>query len=186
MRKKLMTIVCSAFVCVFSYAQDNIAEPDFIGEVIAVKNGEPAGLLEKSTVKLKTNAGASLYLTGFGAVKTRISIEGCCAKTTFKSSDEIQFIVKAVDNNTDPISIISVFKFDEKKKERRAELSSASTFGASSNNLDYLSFSAKKYGENSYIITLSEKPAGQYGITVKNPNSLDEKNLVVATFAIEK
>jgi hypothetical protein len=168
-----------------SYAQD-IAEPDFIGEVIAVKDGESTGLLEKNTVQLKTKAGASLYIVGVGSVKTRITVDGCCSKTTFKTSDDFSFIVKAVDNNTDPISIISIFKFEEKKNERRAEMSSSTTFGgASSNNLEYLRFSAKKYGTSSYILTLNEKPAGQYGIIVKNPNSLDEKNLIVATFAIE-
>ena len=67
------------------------------------------------------------------------------------------------------------------------ELSSLSTFGgASSNNLELLPYTAKKYGESSYLITLKEKPVGEYGITVRNPNSLDEKNIIVASFGIDQ
>ncbi|MDR2126923.1 MAG: hypothetical protein LBP63_08850 [Prevotellaceae bacterium] len=185
MKKVVLTIVCFISVCLLSYAQE-IEEPDFTGEVLVVKDGESLGILEKNTVKVKTKAGASVYLTGIGSVKSRITVEGCCAKRVLKSSDDFKFVIKAVDNNTDPIAVISIFKFDEKKNERRAEVSSASTFGGgSSNNLNYVEFSAKKYGTSSYLITLNEKQAGQYGITVKNPNALDEKNLIVSSFAIE-
>ncbi|MDR2292242.1 MAG: hypothetical protein LBE11_02050 [Prevotellaceae bacterium] len=185
MKKILLTIICCISVCLFSYAQE-VEEPDFAGEVLLLKNGESVGILEKNTVQIKTKAGASIYLTGIGSVKSRITVEGCCAKTTVKSSDDFKFVIKAVDNNTDPIAVISIFKFEEKKKERRAEVSSASTFGGgSSNNLNYVTFSAKKYGTSSYLITLNEKQAGQYGITVKNPNALDEKNLIVSSFAVE-
>ena len=38
----------------------------------------------------------------------------------------------------------------------------------------------------SYLITLKEKPVGEYGITVRNPNSLDEKNIIVASFGIDQ
>jgi hypothetical protein len=186
MKKKLLTIICLFFVCIFSYAQE-IEEPDFIGEVAVVKDGKSIGILEKNTVKMKTKAGASVYLTGIGAVKTRITVEGCCAKTIIKNSDDFKFIIRAVDNNTDPISIISIFRFEGKKNERRAEMSSVTTFGGgSANNLDYVSFSAKKYGTSSYSVVINEKRAGQYGIIVRNPNSLDEKNVIVASFAIEE
>jgi hypothetical protein len=185
MKKILLTIVCLASVCLFSYSQE-AEEPDFVGEVLLLKNGTALGILEKNPVKVKTKAGASVYLTGIGSVKSRITVEGCCAKTTVKSSDDFKFIIKAVDNITDPLAVISIFKFEEKKNERRAEVSSASTFGGgSSNNMNYLTFSAKKYGTSSYIVTVNEKNAGQYGITVKNPNALDEKNLIVSSFAIE-
>jgi hypothetical protein len=185
MKKILFTIVCFISVCLFSYAQE-VEEPDFTGEVLLVKNGESVGILEKNTVKVKTKAGASLYLTGIGSVKSRITVDGCCAKTVVKSSDDFKFVIKAVDNNTDPLAVISIFKFEEKKNERRAEMSSVNTFGGgSSNNLNYVAFSAKKYGTSSYIVTLNEKQAGQYGITVRNPNALDEKNLIVASFAVE-
>ena len=50
-----------------------------------------------------------------------------------------------------------------------------------------MSFSAKRYGKSSYIITptVTLEP-GEYGITVSNPNAVDEKQTVVSAFAVEK
>ncbi|MDR5591582.1 hypothetical protein [Christiangramia sp. SM2212] len=45
-------------------------------------------------------------------------------------------------------------------------------------------FQGKKFGESSYIITVPEIEDGEYGIIVKNPNSLDEKSTIVSTFGI--
>jgi hypothetical protein len=181
MKKILLTAICIFAAYIFSYAQEDIAEPDFIGEVAVVQNGKSTGILEKNTVKIKSTNLANI---GFGTAKSHIIIEGCCAKTVLSEGGDWQFIVRAVDNNTDPLSIISVFRFKEKKKERRAEVASATIFGSSSNNLDYIEFTGKKYGTNSYLVTLKEKVAGQYGIIVTNPNARDEKNIIVASFAI--
>ena len=54
-----------------------------------------------------------------------------------------------------------------------------------SNKLERLSFTGRKFGESSYLITLDETPAGEYGITVSNPNNLDEKQVIVSTVAID-
>ena len=35
------------------------------------------------------------------------------------------------------------------------------------------------------MITLDETPAGEYGITISNPNNIDEKQVIVSTFAID-
>ena len=52
-------------------------------------------------------------------------------------------------------------------------------------SMDYLRFSAEKYGESSYRLTFDERPAGEYGIIVSNPNNVDEKMVIVSTFAID-
>lgn len=120
-------------------------------------------------------------------MKTKINVDGPSARVRLHRGDDFKLIVRAVDNNTDPMSIINIFQFETGKKVRKAELSSLSTFGgASNNNLELLPYTAKKYGESSYLITLKEKPVGEYGITVRNPNSLDEKNIIVASFAIDE
>ena len=54
-----------------------------------------------------------------------------------------------------------------------------------SNKLERLSFTGRKFGESSYLITLDETPAGEYGITISNPNNIDEKQVIVSTFAID-
>lgn len=183
MRKIL--VFFSLFVTFLVSAQD-ILEPEFVGECIVLKSDNSSVQLEKSTSRIKTAAGASLFIVGIGSVKSKIVIDGCCANNKFKSTEDFQIIVKAVDNNTDPLAIVKIFKFESSKKERKAELASVNTFGTTkSNNLIYLPFIAKKYGKNSYIITLKEKPIGEYGITVSNPNNLDEKSTVVSTFSIQ-
>ena len=36
-----------------------------------------------------------------------------------------------------------------------------------------------------YYLTLDESPVGEYGITVSNPNNIDEKMVIVSTFGID-
>ena len=43
----------------------------------------------------------------------------------------------------------------------------------------------EKYGESSYRLTFDERPAGEYGIIVSNPNNVDEKMVIVSAFAID-
>lgn len=189
MKKTLLaTLFLIASLFMYANAQDNanLAEPEFTGEVFLVKDGQSEGLLEKSPVQVKSKAGAGVYIVGIGSVKTRMTVAGCCSGVRFNTSDKVQFIVRAVDNKTDPTSIIRIFEFDKKKKERRAELASSSTFGGtSSNNLKLLTFTAKKFGEGSYLITPDELREGEFGIHITNPNALDEKMTVVSTFGID-
>lgn len=51
--------------------------------------------------------------------------------------------------------------------------------------MDFVDFTAKKYGESSYLIEINHLEPGEYGITVTNPNNKDEKNLIVSCFGID-
>ncbi len=186
MKKLFCAALFGLFAGGISAQTPRIAEPDFIGEVVTILPDGSAAKLEKETVLLRTRANASAQIFGIGKAKTKLIIDTPEAAVRLKGDGNIRFIVKAVDNETDPISIINVFRFETSKKKRLAELSSVSSFGSvKSNKLERLRFSAEKYGEKSYLLTLIDKPAGEYGITVSNPNHLDEKGIVVSTFAIE-
>lgn len=177
-----LTLFCSA-----AYAQQEIMEPEFIGEALLFMSDNVTVPLDKETVQIKTKAGASVYIVGVGKIKTKINIDGASAKARVNPLDDFQLIVKAVDNNTDPMAVISIFTFDTSNKTRKAEIASAGTFsGNSSNNMNMVGFTAKKYGNSSYLITLKSKNPGEYGIITKNPNSLDEKNLIVSCFGIDQ
>lgn len=162
-------------------------EPDFIGEVLFVDPETGATVkLEKQTVMLQSRVNATGIMFGIGKSKTKLVIDGPSAAVRLDKAKPIRFIVKAVDNQTDPMAIINIFRFDNNKKQRLAETASVSSFGSvKSNKLDYLPFTGKKYGESSYLLTLDKQEPGEYGITVQNPNNRDEKNVIVATFAIE-
>ena len=139
--------------------------------------------LEKQSVQMRTRANASAVIFGIGKAKTKLIIEGPKAGVRLTAGQPASFIVRAVDN---AMSIINVFRFEAKKDKRMAEMASVSSFGSvKSNKLERLSFTGRKFGESSYLITLDETPAGEYGITVSNPNNLDEKQVIVSTFAID-
>ncbi len=175
--------------CLFSInmiAQE-IQEPEFVGETILVRSDNTTTQLEKNLTQNRTVASTGLILTGIGKVRTQIQIDGCCSSTLVNKNSEVKLIVRNVDNQTDPLSIIKIFKFEQKKKYRRAELSSISSLGSSkSNNLDYIPFTGKKFATSSYVLKINNLEPGEYGITILNPNALDQKQTVVSTFTVSE
>lgn len=73
------------------------------------------------------------------------------------------------------MSIVRVFAMKNNRKQRSAVISAVGSFNVTSNDMEYLPFTAEKYGENSYYLTFGDAPAGEYGIIVTNPNNVDEK-----------
>lgn len=186
MKKILFVLaICSGF-SMNLYAQD-ISEPEFVGETLLVKQDNSSFPLEKTLAQNRTVASTGLILSGIGKVRSQIQIDGCCANLKIKKGEPVKLIVRNVDNQTDPLAIIQIFKFEVKKKYRRAELASYSSLGsAKSNNLMYVSFTGKKYGTSSYILTLAALEPGEYGVTISNPNALDQKQTVVSSFAVSE
>ena len=174
---QLKTLLGAALLLLAGAAQaqtipETTPEPEFIGEIVTVRPDGTVAKLEKQSVQMRTRA--------------KLIIEGPKAGVRLTAGQPASFIVRAVDNATDPMSIINVFRFEAKKDKRMAEMASVSSFGSvKSNKLERLSFTGRKFGESSYLITLDETPAGEYGITVSNPNNLDEKQVIVSTFAID-
>lgn len=168
-------------------AQELIKEPTFIGEAFIIKSDNSTIDLKKEQVQLKTRVAASVFLVGIGKLKTKIDVINCCSSSSVEPDGAIKLVVRAVDNETDPLSIIQVFKFKKTKKKRSAELESFGIFsGGSSNNLAYLKFKADKYGENSYMLIIENYERGEeYGVIVSNPNSLDQRQTIVSTFGID-
>lgn len=131
--------------------------------------------------------GAGVYIAGFAASKskTKVLVEGGSASVRFDAAQPIALIVRAKDNKADPMSIVRVFRMKSTKKNRSAVISAVGSFSVNSNTMDYLRFSAEKYGESSYRLTFDERPAGEYGIIVSNPNNVDEKMVIVSAFVID-
>ena len=160
-------------------------EPEFEGEVVGVFPDGSSKKLEKHNVRMRTGAG--VYIAGFAASKskTKVLVEGGSASVRFDAAQPIALIVRAKDNKADPMSIVRVFRMKSTKKNRSAVSSAVGAFSVNSNTMDYLRFSAEKYGESSYRLTFDERPAGEYGIIVSNPNNVDEKMVIVSAFAID-
>ena len=160
-------------------------EPEFEGEVVGVFPDGTSKKLEKHNVRMRTGAG--VYIAGFAASKskTKVLVEGGSASVRFDASQPIALIVRAKDNKADPMSIVRVFRMKSSKKNRSAVISAVGSFSVNSNTMDYLRFTAEKYGESSYRLTFDERPAGEYGVIVSNPNNVDEKMVIVSAFAID-
>jgi hypothetical protein len=161
-----------------------VEEPEFVGEAVILNADSTITSLEKSPVQVRTQANAGVYIVGIGKVRTRMTVAGCCSNVKVKGG-ELKLIVRAVDNITDPLSVVQVVKFDKKKKERSAELSSETTFaGTAKGNMKMLSFTGKKFGESSYLLTIPKVEPGEYCVIVRNPNALNEAITIVSCFAV--
>lgn len=187
MRKLLFTLALGLFVSHDVVAQVTVSEPEFSEETLLLTSDSVGILLKRENGFVKTKAGASLYLTGIGKVKSRLTLDGTKSTSTIKGGNVTRLIIKAKDNNTDPNSFISIFKFDIYKKERRYQLAEVGTLSASkTSNLASVEFKARKYGESSYLIQLEGLTPGEYGIILGDPNSENTKNgMKVTTFTVE-
>lgn len=176
--KILLLLVSTFFMIANSIAQSPAKEPEFIGEALLLKS-------DNSTLKLDKSIPKATFKHGLGSAKVFIEIPGCCASARISNTKPIKIIVKAVDNKTDPMSIITIVNLQKKKKLRRGEIFSAGMIGASTNNLKYIQFSAEKYGESSYLLTINEIVPGEYGITIRNPNAVTETVGIISNFGLD-
>ncbi|MBQ7772478.1 MAG: hypothetical protein IJ383_00185 [Bacteroidales bacterium] len=185
MKKILFILMVAVVTC--GYAQ-RVNEPQFIGEVHLVRTQTESVPLEKKVAVLKTKAGAAMYITGIGSIKSRIDVEGLSSTVRCSISDgPIVLIVRAADNENDPSSFIRVFRFKPKGKNRVAEISKLNTFGGhSDNNFDLVEYVGEKYGEKSYKLTLENvsQPC-EIGVLITNPEKVDEKQMVVRCLGLD-
>ena len=164
-----------------SFAQE-VQEPDFIGEALLVKDQTNVPL-DKEYARFKT--GISMAHNSWNALS--LYIDGKVANCRTKEGT-INIIVKAADNNSDPMAVIIIYKL-KSKKNRTVTLSADNSdqlFHASKTfTKDMMKFSGKRYGASSYLISTNLQ-AGEYAIMVKNPNNVDEKSAVVSCIGIDK
>ena len=160
-------------------------EPDFIGEANLLKTDGSYIQLDKEIGDF--TSGISLSSNSFNALS--LEIAGGKAQTRLAANEPLQLVVRAADNNSDPLTIISIYKFKAKRSKRSIVISednSGTLMKSRTNSKDMVRFGGKKYGTSSYLLSLSDLEVGEYGIVVSNPNNRDEKRVVVSCFAIDK
>lgn len=185
--KRFLSTAFVAIIAMNAMAQQVIVEePEFAEQSLVLTSDSTFIMLPRESASLKAKASASLYLTGIGKVKTRITLKGENSSVVVKQEPTLRLVVKAADNKTDPKSFISLFKFEVKSKKRQALVAEVGTFsGASENSLSNIDFNAKKYGEASYLLYLDNLTPGEYGLLLGDPNALTGKNsFKVTTFCI--
>lgn len=156
-----------------------VPEPEFIGgaTIIDLKSNQFRNLPKERGI---------LRVADFMGVRTKkIIMKEKGSPLEIPNNANYGVIIKAETNLYDPMSMFQVFKFETNlNDERVVELSRTSTgtyySEGNANNKMYIEFSAKKYGESSYILTFPVTP-GCYGIITGN---IDEEFLIIATFDV--
>ena len=186
MRKNKSLILFLAVILISTLpSMAQLSEPDFIGEAYLLDNDNSYVKLDKEIGDF--SSGISFSSNSWNALS--LEINGGKADSRFSSSEPLQLVVRSVDNNSDPLSIIRIYKFKANKKKRTVAISkdnSGTLMKSRTMSKDQIRFSGEKYGESSYLITLKNLKEGEYGIITSNPNSVDEKSVIVSCFAIEK
>lgn len=196
--KKILILLLACSACIQSQAQAPEAadapgttatqalvfpEPEFVGQALAIRTDNKAEQLvqESLTPRHRSSTGQKLFGIGKDHID-EMTLKGARAPIRFRQSDGIAFIIRVPDNQIDPMSVISVFRFKVKKKMRIAEYASVGTFGdQQSNTLERQPFTSRRFGSSSYLIILKDVQAGEYGITVDALGSLN-----VSTFGVDE
>jgi len=163
-------------------AQEN--EPEFIGEAYIVESQGSIKQLDKEIASF--TRGISWKANSWDALS--LEVEGGAAKSRISKCQSVKLVVKASDNNSDPLSIINIYRFRSKKKKRVTVLSennSGTLMKSRTHTKNQLSFTGKKYGTSSYLLTIDNIDLGEYGIVVTNPNNVDEKRIVISCFGVD-
>ena len=89
-------ILLSSLVGVFSFmnvnAQITVAEPDFAEETLLLTSDDKGVLLNRENGTVKAKAGASLYLTGIGKIKSRLTLKGIHSVNETKGASTTRLI----------------------------------------------------------------------------------------------
>ncbi len=175
--RKFCFFLISLWLTLQSFGQQY--EPEWLGEVVVLKidTDTLAMPADKSIPKIKTSYSLGAILFDIGNERRKYVVKGPRATTQLEACDSctLSLIVKYKDNDSDPTSFIQLVKFEEKKKDRRAEIAKVNWVGElSEDNMNYVKYQAKRYGSSSYILTFPAKE-GEYGVKLRNPDNEDEK-----------
>ncbi|GGH48234.1 hypothetical protein GCM10007423_49280 [Dyadobacter endophyticus] len=185
MKKLYVAILFSTLFLAFNlFAKAQIKEPDFIGESYIIKIDSSYSKLDKSIGNF--TSGMSFSSNSWNALS--LEVDGGKAQTRIAPAEKIMLIVRAVDNNSDPMSIITIYKFNAKKNKRTVVVSkdnSGTVMKSRTNSKEMIKFDGSKYGSSSYILDLGHLKSGEYGVVVSNPNSKDEKRVIVSGFGVD-
>ena len=179
-------------------------EPEFINSYCIMKSDDSFESLprEIGTIKRHQNI-VSNATGGVGNVSSSVTTAGALAGTKGmdivlegghssyvvpKDMKTISLVIKAKDNESDPMGLYRIVRFNASKMDRRIQWMGflPTLLGTEkAQKSGYVSFVADKYSLHSYILTLPEKEMipGEYGIFLSTVNGT---TISVGTFGISK
>lgn len=158
--KKLLLSAVILFISSIASAQVTIAEPSFEQEAVIVKS-ETEGIeieIEHAKIKKTENIGTAL-LFGVGNQSTYYELPNPKSKTTLSNEcydKDLQFILSWSDNKRSPKRLFQIVPLEIQKKRRIYNVGKYKvvTGVETQANQGYINFTAVKYGEYSYLVTI--------------------------------
>lgn len=170
-----------------------VSDLGFAGGMIGASTGSWSGLQTGVRV-MGTAAGvgsaADAVNTLAGVEGMDIAFEGGKSAYAIKNTGkDIKLLIKAENNEVDPMGIYRIVRFKASKKDRRIqwiEFKPALLGSSDAQKKGFLSFTGHKYGNQSYLLTIpaSEIEAGEYGIVYMSVAAAQE--IPVGTFSVTK
>ena len=180
-------------------------EPEFVNSYCILTSESSLEVLPKEigTINSYQNNSPKLY-----SVVNKVSPKQSAAMNSIPSTNEmdivlkgphssyvipkdmktISLVIKAKDNESDPMGLYRIVRFNSSKKDRHIqwmEFSPVLLGSEKAQKSGYINFIAHKYGEQSYTLTFPEKEMipGEYGIFLSTVNGTA---IPVGTFSIPK
>ncbi|MBK5213583.1 MAG: hypothetical protein JJE55_07995 [Flavobacteriaceae bacterium] len=171
----LFSIFLSVFAQFASAQVINIPEPEFIGQIVYVNDENIPQDLEMQTATYRQGASAGRMITGVGKVKGMVVVKGNHSPMEIKKTDVIHFVYNNGDNSIVPTKVAQLLRFTPEKKTREYMYINASnvTGQTTAGELNLISYKGKKYGENSYLIEVSNLDVGEYAFFLGEKESRD-------------
>lgn len=203
----IITLLCFIDLLLLAFklfSASPIKEPEFINSYCIMTSDDSFESLprEIGTIKRHQNI-VSNATGGVGNVSSSVTTAGALAGTKGmdivlegghssyvvpKDMKTISLVIKAKDNELDPMGLYRIVRFNASKKDRRIQWMDFSPALLGSEKVQksgYVNFVAHKYGEQSYTLTFPEKEMipGEYGIFLSAVNGT---TIPIGTFSIPK
>jgi len=171
-------------------------EPEFINDAILILNDGGIQNMPSESVIISQKE------NGFKFKRyTLMEIKGATSSLRVKKGESLDIVINAGQNDINPLQLIRIVKFDKKKKTREKKLGEESTakaaFGLSVTGRtdakfaieNDVEFTAKKFGHQSYRISIPYIEQGEYGILIDGANATGQSNLdalIITTLGVDK
>lgn len=206
--RNIITLLCFINLVLLAFkflTSSPIKEPEFINSYCIMTSDDSFELLPKeigtinsyqnnspklSSVVDKVSSKQSVAMDSIPSTKEMdIVIKGPHSSYVIpKDMKTISLVIKAKDNESDPMGLYRIVRFNSSKKDRHIqwmEFSPVLLGSEKAQKSGYINFIAHKYGEQSYTLTFPEKEMipGEYGIFLSTVNGTA---IPVGTFSIPK
>lgn len=155
-------------------AQVAVAEPEYVGNVVALTSDTTCVLLPIEDTKETARQSAASYIPVYGLfAKSKVSavFAGPASAVTLHTGT-LRLIYRAKRQDINPLKYLGVSKLDVKRKSRQKTLASGNIFGVEADYAGKERYRVEKYGEHSFLVTLENVAPGQYCISSDNENCM--------------